>query len=159
MLDVLALFVSLPGEAGAFWISLALIVLVFGKSEYRIYGLLALVAMFVSDLVIAHTIRVIHFRPRPFIGLEDVHQLGPAWRGSSFPAAHADSSFACAFVLGKGLERAKVFLYTFATLSSLSRIYLGMHYPSDVIAGALVGLFSGFLIIRLYGYYIARRNR
>ena len=156
-LDFTALAISLPGEYGAFWIGMALLVLVFFKGEARVYGLLALLAMFVSDLVIGHFLRVIYFRPRPYVALHDVHQLGPAWWGSSFPSAHADSSFAGAFVLGKRFTRAKPYLYLFATLSCISRVYLGMHYPMDVLIGALIGLATGFLIMRLYGYYKPHR--
>lgn len=82
-------------------------------------------------------------RPRPV--LEDLPPLGGAPSSLSFPSAHATASFAAATAMGRIEPRAKLPLLTVATLMALTRPYLGMHYPSDVLAGAALGRLLGHL--------------
>ncbi len=62
----------------------------------------------------------------------------------SFPSGHATIAFAAAFILGREDKRLKRFYYLLAFLIAFSRIYLGKHYPSDVLAGGTLGLFIGY---------------
>ena len=80
-------------------------------------------------------------RERPL--LEDHPPLARAPSKLSFPSAHSTSSMAAATALGRVEPRARVPLYGLATAVCLSRPYLGMHYPSDVLAGAAIGLLIG----------------
>ena len=67
----------------------------------------------------------------------------------SFPSGHAASSFACAGVMWHKLpRRAGVPVLILAILISFSRLYIGVHYPTDVLAGAISGLLISFLAIR-----------
>jgi undecaprenyl-diphosphatase len=59
---------------------------------------------------------------------------------SSFPSGHAATSFACAYVLARAAPRFAILFYVLAALIAFSRSYVGVHYPLDVIAGALIGL-------------------
>ena len=63
---------------------------------------------------------------------------------SSFPSGHASTSFACATVLGSFAPRLRVPLYVLAALIALSRTYVGVHFPLDVLAGAAWGLLVGW---------------
>jgi membrane-associated phospholipid phosphatase len=74
-------------------------------------------------------------RARPV--LEELPALSPTLYGRSYPSAHASTSFAAAGALSGALPR--VPLYAAATLMAMTRPYLGVHYPSDVVAGALFG--------------------
>jgi undecaprenyl-diphosphatase len=58
----------------------------------------------------------------------------------SFPSGHATVSFACATVLVLAVPRLRVPLFAFAALISFSRVYVGVHYPFDVLAGAVLGV-------------------
>ena len=78
-------------------------------------------------------------RSRPAV--EDLPHLMRTPTGLSFPSSHATSSFAAARAYGRLLPRAP--LYVAATGMALSRVYLGVHYPSDVAAGAALGTVLG----------------
>jgi undecaprenyl-diphosphatase len=81
-------------------------------------------------------------RPPPSLGTINI---GGPLADYSFPSGHATFAWALAIVLANKEPRAKWLFYLLAFLISLSRIYLGKHYPSDVIAGSLVGLGIGYM--------------
>ena len=73
----------------------------------------------------------------------DVHTLVAKPHSHSFPSGHAASSFACAVVLASYLPRWRVPIYVLAALIAFSRSYVGVHYPVDVVVGALWGVLLG----------------
>ena len=81
-------------------------------------------------------------RPRPFEAHPQIHPLYVV-HSSSFPAGHAATAFAGAAVLAYVVPRAAPFLAFVASSIGLSRVYVGVHYPTDVLAGAAVGLAVG----------------
>lgn len=88
-------------------------------------------------------------RPRPEFNQElQVNSRSGAGH-FSFYSNHASNMFTFATYTSQFFPQAKVFLFTIATLVAYSRVYNGVHYPSDVIAGALVGILMGFLFYRL----------
>jgi undecaprenyl-diphosphatase len=89
-------------------------------------------------------------RHRPF-----ETQLGPRSSTHSFPSGHAATSFACATVLSAYAPRYRVPFFALATLIALSRIYNGMHYPTDVLAGAVLGVLTALLLLAR----VRRRSR
>lgn len=108
-------------------------------------GILALV----FNVIISH----IWFRPRPFTVIPNAHQLLPHSSDASFPSDHTAGSFG--FASGTwGSQR--IISYTFTILAIIvmfSRVYCGLHYPTDVIAGMFVGMLSG-KIIKLFSKFI-----
>jgi len=148
-LDALLLPVSLAGEAGAIWVLTGLGLLIFGRGRARWTGLVLLVTMLVVDRLIAAQLAHWIDRPRPYLALEGVRQLGVTWKGSSFPSGHAHSVWIAAIVLGRQWRRLRWPLIAFAVLSCYSRPYLGMHYPSDVLAGAAMGIVAGLAAARV----------
>jgi undecaprenyl-diphosphatase len=117
-----------------------------------------LAALF-SRLIIVNIIRWIWPKPRPFIE-NQVNLLLEKINSSSFPSGHAAFYFAISTVvflyLKKVYPRPKFWwgigvLFFFASfLISISRVFTGLHWPSDIIAGALVGIFSGWLIAKIF---------
>ncbi len=90
-------------------------------------------------------------RPALAIGIEQIHILGEVKLKNSLPSGHAVFSFMTAFTLGYGRGLSwKLPLFIFALLVGYSRIYMGAHYPLDVLAGALVGMGGGFVVWKLY---------
>ena len=79
-------------------------------------------------------------RERPPLRFPEPHTLVPVPSSPSFPSGHAATSFACAATLAWLTPLSPVALYTLATLIAFSRVYVGIHYPLDVIGGAALGL-------------------
>ena len=84
--------------------------------------------------------------PRDHLGLTAIVTLP---LGPSFPSGHATQSFAVATCLGLLAPRLRTGALALATLIALSRVYLGVHFPSDVLAGALLGALVGWGVARV----------
>jgi membrane-associated phospholipid phosphatase len=129
------------GEYGAIWLVIG-IVLAFADSDngedWLLAGILGPVAIGLNFAV-----KVVVRRPRPV--LEGLPPLGGAPSSLSFPSAHATSSFACVTAMTRIAPEAAV-LFLLAAAIAACRPYLGMHYPSDVLAGALLGTALGLVV-------------
>jgi len=129
------------GSHGAVWLVIG-IAMAFIDSEngedWIVAGILGPVAIGVNYIV-----KVIVRRPRPV--LEGLPPLGGAPSSLSFPSGHATSSFACATAMTRIAPEAAV-LFLLAAAIGISRPYLGMHYPSDVLAGTVLGIALGLVV-------------
>jgi undecaprenyl-diphosphatase len=88
-------------------------------------------------------VKLVVRRPRPV--LEGLPPLGGAPSSLSFPSAHATSSFAVATAMTR-VEPAAAVAFVLAVALALGRPYLGMHYPSDVLAGVVLGVILGLIV-------------
>jgi undecaprenyl-diphosphatase len=94
--------------------------------------------------------KLITDRPRPPLRYPDPAPLIPNPHTPSFPSGHAATSFACAATLARfAPRRVAVILYVLAALIAYSRVYVGVHYPLDVIGGAVLGLLIARALRRL----------
>ncbi|MGH2982872.1 MAG: phosphatase PAP2 family protein [Solirubrobacterales bacterium] len=129
------------GEYGIVWLAIG-IVLAIADSDQRdawlVAGILGPMAIGVNFAV-----KGLVRRPRPI--LEGLPPLGGAPSSLSFPSAHATSSFACATAMTRIAPEAAI-LFVLAAAIAACRPYLGMHYPSDVIGGVVIGTGLGLLI-------------
>ena len=86
-------------------------------------------------------------RQRPYETLSEADPLLRASVGYSFPSGHAATSFAGAVILGYLFRRALPGLLALAVLVAFSRVYVGVHYPLDILGGAVIGALVAFLVI------------
>ena len=129
------------GNNGAVWLVLGVALAIIDSEraqEWLICAALGPVA-----IVLNYGIKLLVKRPRPV--LEGLPPLGGAPSSLSFPSAHALSSFAVATAMFR-VDPATAGARVVALAISLCRPYLGMHYPSDVLAGALLGIALGLLV-------------
>lgn len=105
--------------------------------------------------LIVELMKVLFHRTRPYIKLKNVRIVGSRASGHSFPSGHTSQSFFVAtFALNYfhlNVYIATV-LYVVALLVGITRIYVGMHYPRDVLGGAILGTFWGFLAVIINNY-------
>jgi undecaprenyl-diphosphatase len=105
-------------------------------------------AVGLSDMISYRVIKFLIQRPRPFNNPEIakwLRHVGDA-HGPSFPSNHAANSFAAAVILSWYFPSLRKVFYIIAILIGYSRIALGVHYPSDVVTGAILGILVGLLI-------------
>ena len=101
--------------------------------------------------LITSAIKLAVERERPPATVLDPEPLVGVPTTSSFPSGHASTSFACAYVITRLAPRLTVVVYLLAALIALSRVYVGVHFPLDVLAGALLGTVVAIALLRLLG--------
>lgn len=111
----------------------------------------------VSDQFSSTFLKDFFHRIRPCNALPDVNLLVGCTGSFSFPSSHAVNNFAAAFYFGKIFPKIKWILFSVAFLIAFSRPYVGVHYPSDVIGGGLIGALLGYLfaivVIKINNHY------
>ena len=129
------------GEYGWIWLAIGVAMALFDsgrREEWIVAGLLGPFAIGVN-----YAVKLLVRRPRPV--LDGLPPLGGAPSSLSFPSAHSTASFACATAMTR-IEPAAAVLFALAALIAIGRPYLGMHYPSDVLAGAVLGTALGLIV-------------
>lgn len=129
------------GEMGSGWAALAATGAVLRPERRERWAAAAAAAPIA--IVLNYSVKLTIGRKRPI--LEDHPPLARAPSKLSFPSAHSTSSVAAAVVLGRVAPRARPALYVLATAICAGRPYLGMHYPSDVLAGVALGALVGYV--------------
>jgi 4-amino-4-deoxy-L-arabinose transferase-like glycosyltransferase/membrane-associated phospholipid phosphatase len=123
-------------------IILGLLLIWKGRSRGLICILMLTLSVGLCDGWICRVIKDVVARPRPFVTLSDVHCLIGKGGSFSMPSSHAANWFAATMIAAVYYRRSLLFMVPLALLVSYSRVYNGVHYPSDVLAGALLG--AGF---------------
>lgn len=127
-----------------------LLLLMKGGREGRIAALLLIPTIALGDQLNSSVLKHIFERLRPCHVLPDVHLLVSCGSGYSFPSSHAVNNFAAGLVLSY-FQRKWAWAYlSFAGTVSFSRVYVGVHYPSDILAGALIGFLVGAFVLVIY---------
>ena len=151
VLDTLMCAITRLGDAGIFWILLCMVLLILPKT--RRSGVILMAALLV-DLVICNGIlKPLVHRIRPFDVRTGIELLVKRPTDFSFPSGHTAASFASVMALYLAGEK-KIWISSLglAVLIAFSRLYLYVHYPTDVLGGVVAGLAAGAL-----GYWLVKK--
>lgn len=143
-LDILMPIVTSLGNLGVIWIVMAIVLLL--DKPYRMIGNMVLITLIISTVIGEGIIKHLVRRFRPCSKVNDVKLLIKKPLSYSFPSGHTLSSFAAASVLSAFFTEYGLVFIGIAFLIALSRIYLYVHYPTDVIAGVIFGLLCSKLV-------------
>jgi len=157
LLDRLVVFWTGLGNDGILWISIAVILLLFRRT--RRVGVVALAGLLLNWLAVNVTLKTLIDRPRPWTMIEDLKPLVTIGAGRSFPSGHTSGSFSFAIAVASTVNRRwiKVVVIAAAALMGLSRLYVGVHFPTDVLGGAIIGGLCGWLASVLYRKFFQKR--
>jgi undecaprenyl-diphosphatase len=143
--DTLFVWLSRAGSSGLVWVVISIVVGIVWR-RYALFGM-TLLTVVVADTS-NYLLKDVFDRPRPSARYAEPEPLLHPPPSHSFPSGHAATSFACATVIGASAPKLRVPLYVLAALIAWSRVYVGVHYPVDVVVGALYCVAVGSVLVR-----------
>lgn len=120
-----------------------------GGARGKLFLLALVLALLLTDPLVVNNLKKLVGRERPFLVLDHVNLLAGKGGSGSFPSAHAANWFAALAVTLMYYRRSWRFMLPLACVVAISRVYNGVHFPSDVLAGALIGASAGFATVWL----------
>ena len=144
-------FITHLGDGGYLWIALGVILLFFKKTRPNGFTVLfaLLINLFITNIALKNLIA----RPRPFQVSDAIIPLIERPASFSFPSGHTSGSFSAMLALYKWVpKKIGIPAVVLAALVGFSRIYIGVHYPTDVLGGILVGVISSVAAYYLVQY-------
>ena len=151
-------FITHFGDGGIFWIFLSLALMIPKKT--RKAGIVAACSLLLGALVTNVTLKPLVDRVRPYHYSDAIIPLGRIPVEASFPSGHTCASFACALIYVRMLpKKYGIPLVVLATLIALSRLYLCVHFPTDVLGGFLAALFSSAVVYACYQRLEQKKQR
>lgn len=151
LVDAFMKGISTMGNYGIVMIALCFVFLIPKKT--RKAALTAGLALALGAIAVNLFIKPLVVRPRPYVALEWLTPLVNMERDpNSFPSGHTQAavSLAFAFLLCQKNKVLTFFLFAFAVLMGLSRLFVGVHYPTDVLCGALIGVLAAIAAAGLF---------
>lgn len=112
----------------------------------------------VGAYAVSYVLKLIFHAPRPFVTHGDVHPLVVETPLSSFPSGHATLFFALAMAIYLYNKPAGWVFFLFAIIIALSRIVVGVHYPLDIVVGAVIGVGMAYILYRIVNSIFSRKN-
>lgn len=150
-MDRLMVFFTTLGNSSLIWIALSVILLL--RKKDRKWGILLAVGLIAEFLLCDEFLKPLVARERPFVRLPGFPNLIKAPHSYSFPSGHTMSSFTAATILYYRQKSSGIAFFAIAALIGFSRIYLFVHYPSDVFGGVLLGFLLAFTLITTARHY------
>ena len=142
------------GRGGMVWL-VAGAVIAWRRSSRRDFVALAL-SLLLATIVADRILKPAVGRMRPFDRVPAVRVIGGRPNDSSFPSGHAANAFAGALVLTTTVPNGALVWWPLAIAIAYSRVYLGVHYPLDVVGGGLVGLACAACVVAVQSRFAAR---
>lgn len=144
-LDYLFVAITSLSDKGIFWIILAIILLCFKKT--RKTGIYLATVLIIGEILGNQILKKIFERPRPYTVNPTATIIIDKLSSFSFPSGHSRCAVECAVAIFVNNKRWGIVAIVVAVLTCLSRIYLYVHYPTDVLAGAILGIIDGLLAV------------
>ena len=157
VLDKIMIGITKLGDGGIFWLALALVLLVIPKT--RKCGISIFAAMAFSYIIGNLGLKPLVARPRPFTVATDVALIIDKPGEFSFPSGHTLHAFTAATAIFCYYRKPGVAAYVLAALIAFSRMYLFVHYPTDILAGAVLGILDALLISCLLNKYVSKMKK
>lgn len=146
VLDGFWVFITHLGDGGYLWIAIGVALLLFKKT--RAVGISVLLALLINLCITNISLKNIIARPRPFHVNPELMTLIKHPSSFSFPSGHTSGSFTAALVLFHLMpKKIGVPAVVLATMIGFSRMYVGVHYPTDVLGGIVVGIIASTVAI------------
>lgn len=136
-MDVFMRMMTKLGNAGAVWIVISIYLLM--NRQYRYEGKVVLITLIISTVIGEGVLKNLIKRSRPFNVSQNIKLIIAKPITYSFPSGHTLSSFAAAGVLSEYFAEYGLIFMSLAFFISISRIYLYVHYPTDIIGGIIIG--------------------
>lgn len=152
--DPIMKWITHLGDYGWIWILIAVLLIVNPKTKdkTRKIGWTVVLALLGSLFVNNFILKNLVARTRPYEVVEGLQLIVPKAVDLSFPSGHSGASFAAATVIVKmAPRRYGIAAFVLASLIAFSRLYVGIHYPTDVLVGVLDGIIIGFLAVFITG--------
>lgn len=135
------IFITSLGDGGWFWIAIGVMLLFFKKT--RTAGFTLLIALLINSCLTNLTLKDLFARPRPYTQTTELVTLIERLSSYSFPSGHTSVSFSGALVLYRMMpKKIGIPAVILAALIGFSRLYVGVHYPTDVLGGIVVGIIA-----------------
>lgn len=148
LLDKIMPLITSLCNGGLVWIIVSIYMI--STEEYEIEGYMIITSLVVTTIIGEGIIKHIIKRTRPFIDLIENKLLISKPITYSFPSGHTASSFAAAGIFLAMDNKFSILVVILASLIAFSRIYLNVHYPTDVVTGIILGLLCSKLVITLF---------
>lgn len=158
-LDYFFVGITRLSDKGIFWIILAIVLLCFKKT--RKTGICLGAVLLIGEILGNQILKKIFERPRPYTVNPSVELVIEKLSSFSFPSGHSRCAVECAIAIYANNKKWGIAAIVLAVLTCLSRMYLYVHYPTDVLAGAALGIIDGLFaifIIKKVGEYFAKRK-
>ena len=157
-LDWIMRFFTMLGEGGVFWISVVIVLIIIPKT--RRVGICAAAALAVEALIVNVTIKPVVKRVRPCLANSSrtIDTIVRVPNDYSFPSGHAAASFVVSTVIARHKRLYGAISLITSVLIGFSRLYFYVHYPTDVLTGAVIGVIVGILMDKLTIYMLKRHD-
>lgn len=121
------------------------VLIILRNKEARTIGIQSAITLCISQ-TITYSLKSLLSRERPYNILKNLNTFDIILKDYSFPSGHTSASFSVATIIALNIPELSLFAISIAFLIGISRIYLGVHYPTDVVAGIIIGVGSGIIV-------------